>query len=155
MRKILALAAACALTGIAAPAPSSAQTADGWTYAYADGVAAATRRDGRGDVVATISCRPPDGVMVLSAEFGRDAHNTRVAQVRIGQGLAINVPASTEGRGSHARVVINLPQRPPVLAAVQRDDELTVTVGDVTKGLGIGSGRQMEEVAYACWSTGT
>jgi hypothetical protein len=154
MRKSLAAVALSALALISAPAPSAAQSAQGWTYAYVEGAATATRRDEDGDVIATITCRPPDGVMVLSAQFGRDARNTRTAQVRIGQGLALNVPAETEGRGGRARVVVNLPQRPPILAAVQRDDELSVTVGGVTKGLGIGSGRQMEEVAYACWSGG-
>jgi hypothetical protein len=154
MRKYLIATALTALAFVFAPAPGMAQTAPGWSYAYTEGVATATRRDDDGDVVATITCRPPEGVMVLSAQFGRDANNTRTAQVRIGQGLALNVPATTEGRGGRARVVVNLPQRPPILAAVQRDDELTVTVGNVTKGLGAGSGRQMEDVAYACWSGG-
>ncbi|MDX2277499.1 MAG: hypothetical protein NW206_18785 [Hyphomonadaceae bacterium] len=152
MRMTLALAALIAC--MSAPAPSFAQVADGWSYAYVDGVATATRRDSDGDVTATITCRPPDGVMVLSAEFGRDARGTRTAQLRIGQGLALNLPAETEGRGGRARVVIDLPQRPPVLAGVQPSDEIAVTVGGVTKALGVGSGRQMEDVAYACWSAG-
>jgi hypothetical protein len=151
MRKFMAAVALTALALVSAPA--AAQTAPGWTYAYTDGAATATRRDEDGDVIATITCRPPDGVMVLSTQF-RGAGGTRSAQVRIGQGLALNVPASSEGRGGRARVVINLPQRPPILAAVQRDDELTVTVGSETQSLGRGSGAQMEAVAYACWSTG-
>lgn len=154
MRKSLALAALMALAFVSAPAQGMAQTAQGWTYAYVDGAATATRRNEDGDVTATMTCRPPDGAIVLSAEFGRDARSARSAQVRIGQGMAINVPATTEGRGRRQRIVINLPQRPPILAAIQPTDELAVTVGAVTKGLGAGSGRQMEEVAFACWSGG-
>lgn len=154
MRKILAAAALGALAFVSAPSPSAAQSASGWTYAYANGAATATRRNEDGDVTATMTCRPPDGAIVLSAQFGRDARNVRTAQVRIGQGLALNVPATTEGRGGRAQVVINLPQRPPILAAVQPTDEISVTVGNVTKGLGAGSGRQMEDVAYACWAGG-
>lgn len=154
MRKSLAAAALFALAFVSAPAPAAAQSPPGWSYAYTDGNAVATRRDEDGDTIATITCRPPDGVMVLSAEFGRDARSTRSAQIRIGQGMALNVPASTEGRGRRARVVIDLPQSPPILAGVQHDDEISVTVGNVTKTLGQGSGRQMQEIAYACWSSG-
>ena len=144
------LAAACILALGAGPA--WAQSVPGWRYAYESGAAVATHTDDEGDVVATISCRPPDGVMVLTDhKFGRRARGADVVAVRIGQ-MSINVPARTEGRGGNARLLIDLPQRPPVLAGVQPDDALSVTVGDVTHSYGRGSGRQMEEVAYACWA---
>ena len=143
--------AALACVAAFAAAPSFAQTAPGWTYAYTAGVATATRVDDRNRVVASMTCRPPDGVMVLSdMTFGNDARNVRTAAVRIGQ-MTINVPATVQGRGRRAQLNINLPQRPPVLAAVQQQDELSVTVNNVTHGYGAGSGKQMEDVAYACW----
>ena len=156
--RITSVAALCALAALAvlgAPGVGSAQTAPGWTYGYIEGAATATRTDDHGDIVASMTCRPPDGVMVLADNtFGRAASRASSAAVRIGQ-LTINVPATVEGRGRHARVLINLPQRPPVLAGVQRDDELQVTVNNVTHGYGVGSGRQMEDVAYACWQGGS
>lgn len=147
------MAAACALTVLTGAA--AAQPVPGWTYAYVEGAATATHTDDEGDVVATLSCRPPDGVMVLTDhKFGRAARGVSTVAVRVGQ-MTINVPARTEGRGGRARVVIDLPQRPPVLAGVQRDDTLSVTANNVTHSYGPGSGRQMEEIAHACWSTGS
>ena len=152
MRLGFAAAFACVL---ALAGPSAAQTAPGWTYGYADGAATATRtEDGR--VTATISCRPPDGQLVVTDHtFARAARGVRTVQIRIGQGLAISVPATSEGRGRNARVIVNLPQRPPILAGVQPQDELAITVSNVTHTYGRGSGVQMEQVAYACWSGGT
>ena len=65
------------------------------------------------------------------------------------------MPATSEGRGRNARVIVNLPQSPPILAGVQPQDELQIIVSNVTHTYGSGSGRQMAEVAYACWSGGT
>ena len=150
-------AALLCVLGIAAPGMGLAQSsAPGWSYGYAEGAATATRVNSDGDVEATISCRPPDGALVVTDHnFRGAARNVQTAALRIGQGLTINVPASSEGRGRRARVVISLPQKPPILAGVGRDDELSVTVNNVTHTYGTGSGKQMEEVAYACWQGGT
>ncbi len=149
-------AALCALAVLASAGLSAAQTSTpGWSYGYVEGAAIATHTDSDGDVVATIICRPPDGVMVLSDySFGRGERRATSATVRIGQ-MSINVPATSEGRGGGAHLAINLPQRPPVLAGVQREDALSVTVNDVTHSYGAGSGKQMEDVAYACWQGGS
>lgn len=146
----------CALAAWALADVSAAQTSTpGWSYGYAEGAAIATHTDADGDLVATITCRPPDGVMVLADySFGRGERRAATATVRIGQ-MSINVPASSEGRGGRAHLSINLPQRPPVLAAVQREDALSVTVNEVTHSYGAGSGKQMEDVAYACWQGGS
>jgi hypothetical protein len=147
--------AACVCALAMAATPSQAQIAPGWSYAYVDGAATATHTNGEGDLVATLSCRPPDGIMVLTDHtFGRAARRVTSAAVRVGV-MSVTVPATVEGRGGRTRLLINLPQRPPVLAAVQRDDALSVTINNVTHSYGPGSGRQMEELAYACWQGGS
>ena len=80
------------------------------------------------------------------------ARRVSTAGVRLGN-LTINVPASVEGRGRNARVVINLPQRPPILAGVQERDVITVTVNDQSHTYLAGSGMRLTEVAYACWGS--
>ncbi len=150
MRTLLAAGlVAAALT--AAPGEAAAQQA--WTYAYADGVATATERDDNGRVLATIACRPPTGDIVITdyslARAGRRARNSTV---RIGQG-SVTVPSRVEGRGRNRALTINLPQRPPVLAAVQPNDNLSVTVNNETRTFATGAPAKMREVAYACWGS--
>lgn len=151
MRKLL-VGVVCAVA-MAAPSVAPAQQQEGWTYAYVDGVATATQRDNRGRVTATLTCRPPTGDIVVS-DFtlaGR-ARGARTAAVRIGA-MSVNVPMSLEGRGRNRAVVINLPQRPPILAAVQPADRLSVTVNNETHTYLEGGPQRMKEVAYACWGS--
>ena len=151
MRKLLA---ACACAGmLVAPAAAPAQEREGWTYAYVDGVATATQRDDRGRVTATLTCRPPEGDIIIHdytlAGAGRRANTS---SVRIGA-MTVNVPSSVEGRGRNRALVINLPQRPPILAAVQPTDRLSVTVNNETHTYLEGGPARMREVAYACWGS--
>ncbi|MBC7768747.1 MAG: hypothetical protein H7124_08160 [Phycisphaerales bacterium] len=151
MRKLFA-ACVCVLA-LAAPGMGSAQDQEGWRYEFAAGVATATQRDGRGRVTATLTCRPPEGDIVITDHtFGRNARRAEAAAVGIGQ-LTVNVPAQTSGRGRNAVVTINLPQRPPILAGVQPNDRLSVTVNGQTNTYLAGSAQKMKEVAYACWGS--
>lgn len=151
MRKLLA-ACVCAVT-LAVPAVAPAQEREGWSYAYVEGVATATQRDDNGRITATLTCRPPTGDIVISDyTLARRARGARTAAVRIGA-MQVNVPMSVEGRGRNGRVVINLPQRPPILAAVQPTDRLSVTVGSDTHTYLEGGPTKMKEVAYACWGS--
>jgi hypothetical protein len=137
---------------MAASGTASAQSG-GWTYAYANGEARATERDDRGRVTATIACRPPTGDIVLSDfTLAGSARRARTARVGIGN-LTIEVPMRLEGRGRNRAVVINLPQRPPILAGVQPTDRVTITVNGEARTLGAGSATQMKDVAYACWAS--
>lgn len=151
MRKLLA-ACVCAAV-LAAPAVAPAQEQPGWTYAYIEGVATATQRDDRGRVTATLTCRPPVGdIVITDYTLARSARRATTAAVRIGA-LSVNVPMSIEGRGRNGRVIINLPQRPPILAAVQPTDQLSVTVNNETHTYMNGGPARMREVAYACWGS--
>ena len=64
MRKLL-VGVVCAMA-LAAPSVAPAQQQEGWSYAYLEGVATATLRDGRGRTTATLTCRPPTGDIVLT-----------------------------------------------------------------------------------------
>lgn len=146
------LLAACVYVATLAPAaPAHAQ--EGWSYAYVEGVATATQRDEHGRVTATLTCRPPTGDIVINDyTLARSARRATQATVRIGA-MQVNVPVTTEGRGRNGRVVINLPQRPPILAAVQPNDQLSVTVSGQTHTYMSGGPAKMREVAYACWGS--
>ncbi|MBX3429944.1 MAG: hypothetical protein KF779_10210 [Hyphomonadaceae bacterium] len=149
MRKLL-VGVVCAVA-LAAPSVAPAQQQEGWSYAYLEGVATATLHDNHGRTTATLTCRPPTGDIVLSDfTLPRSARGARQASVRIGA-MAVNVPMSVEGRGRNRAVVINLPQRPPILAAVQPNDRLSVTVNNQTVTYAEGGPARMREVAYACW----
>ncbi|ANP47526.1 hypothetical protein [Candidatus Viadribacter manganicus] len=151
MRKLL-VGIVCA-AAMAVPSVSSAQQQEGWSYAYTDGVATATQRDNRGRVTATLTCRPPTGdIVVTDYTLARNARNARTAAVRIGV-MSVNVPMTLEGRGRNRTVVINLPQRPPILAAVQPNDRLSVTVNNQTVTYLEGGPARMREVAYGCWGS--
>ena len=151
MRKLW-VGVVCAMT-MAAPSVAPAQQQEGWNYAYVDGVATATQRDNRGRVTATLTCRPPTGdIVVTDFTLARSARGANTAAVRIGA-MSVNVPMSLEGRGGNRSVVINLPQRPPILAAVQPNDRLSVTVNNQTHTYLEGGPQRMKEVAYACWGS--
>lgn len=151
MRKLwVGLVAALVL---AAPGVSPAQEREGWSYAYTNGVATATQRDDNGRVTATLTCRPPTGdIVVTDFTLARRARNARTADVRIGV-MSVNVPMTLQGRGRNRSVVINLPQRPPILAAVQPNDRLSVTVNGQTHTYLAGGPEKMKEVAWACWGS--
>ena len=150
MRKLLA-AVVCVAT-LATPAVAPAQQ-EGWSYAYTEGVATATQRNDDGRVTATLTCRPPEGDIVIhDFTLARRARGSSTAAVRIGA-MQVNVPMSLEGRGRDRAVVINLPQRPPILAAVQPTDRLSVTIGSETHTYLEGGPARMREVAYACWGS--
>ncbi len=151
MRKFLA-ACLCALA-LGAPGSSPAQTQAGWTYAYADGIATATERDQRGRVTVTLTCRPPGGDIVVSDfTLVRHVRRATISAVRIGA-ISVNVPSRLEGRGRNRALVINLPQRPPILAAVQPTDQLSVTINNQTHTFLEGGPQKMREVAWACWGS--
>lgn len=151
MRKLFA-AGVCAMA-LAAPGASQAQDQAGWSYAYVDGVATATERDERGRVTATLTCRPPTGDIVLSDyTLARQARRATSSAVRIGA-MSVTVPSRVEGRGRNRVLTINLPQRPPILAAVQPTDRLSVTVNNNTRTYREGGPQKMKEVAYACWGS--
>lgn len=151
MRKVL-VGVVCAMA-MAVPSVSPAQQQAGWTYAYTEGVATATQRDDRGRVTATLTCRPPTGdIVVTDYTLARAARGANTAAVRIGV-MSVNVPMTLEGRGRNRTVVINLPQRPPILAAVQPNDRLSVTVNNQTHTYLEGGPAKMREVAYGCWGS--
>jgi hypothetical protein len=135
---------------LAAPGVSPAQSS-GWTYAYTNGVALATERGEDGRISATLECRPPTGdIIIRDYTLARAGRRASTSAVRIGA-MQVNVPSSVEGRGRERALVINLPQRPPILAAVQPTDRLSVTVGNETHTFREGGPAKMREVAYACW----
>ena len=147
MRKLFAACVCAAALGVA----GVSSAVEGWQYAFTDGVATATQRDDRDRVTATITCRPPQGdIVITDYGFGRNARRATTAAVSIGQ-MTVNVPAQTSGRGRNAAVTINLPQSPPILAAVQPNDRLSVTVNGQTNTYLAGSAAKMKEVAWACW----
>jgi hypothetical protein len=150
MRKLLA---ACVFAAaLAAPGVAPAQNA-GWSYAYVNGVATATQRDDRGRVTATLTCAPPTGdIIVTDYTLARAARRATTSAVRIGA-MSVNVPSRVEGRGRNRALVINLPQRPPILAAVQPTDRLSVTINNETHTYLEGGPAKMREVAYACWGS--
>ncbi len=151
MRKLLA-ACVCVLA-LAAPGVTPAQEREGWTYAYVNGVATATERNDDGRVTTTLTCRPPEGDIELrDFTLARQGRRTQTSQVRIGA-MSVNVPSRVEGSGRNRALVINLPQRPPILAAVQPTDRLSVTVGNETHTTLEGGPAKMREVAYACWGS--
>lgn len=151
MRKLFA--AAVCVAALAVPGVSPAQNQPGWSYAYIEGVATATQRDDDGRVTATLTCSPPTGDLIITDyTLGRHARGANSAAVRLGN-LTINVPASVDGRGRNARLIIPLPQRPPILAGLQESDRLSVTVNNQTHTYLAGSGPRMREVAYACWGS--
>lgn len=151
MRTLLA-AGLCALA-VSVPGALHAQNQAGWTYAYVDGVATATERDDRGRVTATLTCSPPTGdIIITDYTMARAARRATTSAVRIGA-MTINVPSRVEGRGRERALMINLPQRPPILAAVQPNDQLSVTVSNETRTYREGGPQRMKEVAYACWGS--
>ncbi len=151
MRKLV-VGVVCAVA-MAVPSVAPAQQQEGWSYAYTEGVATATLRDSRGRVTATLTCRPPTGdIVVTDYTLASRARNARTAAVRIGA-MSVNVPMTLEGRGRNRAVVINLPQRPPILAAVQPNDRLSVTVNNETVTYAEGGPARMREVAYGCWGS--
>jgi hypothetical protein len=148
MQKLWA-AGLCALA-LTVPQAAPAQES-GWTYAYTNGVATATERDSGGRVTATLTCRPPTGdIVITDYSLARAGRRANTASVRVGV-MAVNVPAEVQGRGRERALVINLPQRPPILAAVQPNDQLSVTVNGQTHTFRDGGPDKMKEVAYACW----
>ena len=151
MRKLLA-ACVCALA-LSAPGAALAQNREAITYAYADGVATATQTDDRGRVTATLTCRPPTGdIVITDYTLARSARRATVATVGIGE-VRVNVPMTLAGRGRDRAVTINLPQRPPFLAAVQPNSRLHVTVNGQTHQYLAGSADRMKEIAFQCWGS--
>lgn len=151
MAKLLA-ACVCALA-LVVPSVGSAQQQEGWQYAFTDGVATATQTDNRGRVIATMSCRPPEGdIVITDYTFGRVARRATTAAVRLGN-MTVNVPMQLSGRGRNAAVTINLPQRPPILAGVQPTDRVSVTINNQTNTYAGASGMQMKNIAFACWGS--
>lgn len=150
MRKLAAVCV-CAFA-LAGPAPAQTQH-QGWTYAYIEGVATATQTDENGRITATLTCRPPEGdIIITDYTLVRAARRAEVAAVRIGV-MSVNVPMSVQGRGRNRTVVINLPQRPPILAAVQPTDQLSVTINNQTHTYRDGGPDLMKQVAFACWGS--
>jgi hypothetical protein len=142
---------AAALGAFTLLAASAAADQPSWSYAYTDGLAAATLTDDRGRVAATLSCRPPTGDLVITDfTLERDARRASTASVQLGA-LTITVPATRQRIGRKNALVVPLPQRPPILAAVQPTDQLVVTVNNRSHAYASGAAKQMVDVAYACW----
>ena len=146
---LAAVVLACAALAL----PAQAQTSPDWTYAYTNGVATATQTTD-GHVVATFTCAPPTGdILVTDYSFrSRDLRRVTNASVRIGN-LAVTIPATSERQGRNQVLVVHLPQRPPMLAGAQPTDVVSVTVNNVTHSYAAGSATKMTEVAYACWGS--
>lgn len=148
MRKILAVG--CALFMLAGPA---AAQSPGLTYAYEQGVATVTQRNEDGDITATLTCRPPDGdIIITDYSFGRAGRRATSAAVRVGN-LSVTIPATAERVNRKHVVTIRLPQRPPMLAGVQQSDVIAVTVNNQTHTYRAGSAMQLKDLAYACWGS--
>jgi hypothetical protein len=146
-------AAALCIATLATPSFSAAQSQSTWTNSYTDGVVTATETDDHGRVTAMIQCRPPTGDLVLSDfTLARDGRRARTSGVGIGN-MTVNVPSRVERNGRDDALMINLPQRPPILAGVQPSDHITVTVNNRTHTLSDGSAVKMKEVAYGCWGS--
>ena len=95
MRKIL-VGVVCALA-LGAPSIAPAQEREGWSYAYVEGVATATQRDGRGRVTVTLTCRPPEGDIVINDyTLVRSARRAEVAAVRIGAIVGVCTPERSD-----------------------------------------------------------
>lgn len=149
MRKVLA-SVVCVAALAAAGAVYAQQ---GWSYAYTNGVVIATERGDNGNIIATLTCRPPEGnIVITDYSLARAGRRASTASVRIGA-MSVNVPASVTGRGREKALVIQLPQRPPILAAVQPNDRLSVTVNNQTHTFREGGPAKMREVAYGCWGS--
>jgi len=147
------LAAALCIATLATPSFSAAQSQSTWTNSYTDGVVTATETDSHGRVTAMIQCRPTTGDIVLSDfTLARDGRRARTSGVGIGN-MTVNVPSRVERNGRDDALMINLPQRPPILAGVQPSDHITVTVNNRTHTLSDGSAVKMKEVAYGCWGS--
>lgn len=147
------IAAALCIATLATPGLSAAQNTLTWTSSYTDGAVTATETDSHGRVTAMIQCRPPTGSIVLSDfTLARDGRRARTSGVGIGN-MTVNVPSRVERNGRDDALMIDLPQRPPILAGVQPSDHITVTVNNRTHVLSDGSAVKMKEVAYGCWGS--
>ncbi|MFZ2032025.1 MAG: hypothetical protein WAU68_17065 [Vitreimonas sp.] len=147
------LAAALCIATLATPGFSAAQSQSTWTNSYTDGVVTATETDSRGRVTAMIQCRPPTGDIVLTDfTLAGDGRRARTSAVGIGN-MTVNVPSRVERNGRQDALMINLPQRPPILAGVQPTDHITITVNNRSRVLSDGSAVKMKEVAYGCWGS--
>ena len=149
----LTIAAVLGALAIFAPQAARGQAVDGWSYEYANGVAKASLADARGRPSVALSCQPPTGdIIIADYGFGRQRSVT-TATVKIGGGIAVNIPATLVGRGRDQFVSVHLPQRPPILAGLQPHDQLTVTVNNVTHAYSGDSANQLRNIAYACWGS--
>jgi hypothetical protein len=138
---------------LATPGVSFAQDQATWTSSYVDGAVTATETDSHGRVTAMIQCRPPTGEIVLSDfTLARDGRRAPRAGVGIGN-MTVNVPSRVDRNAGNDALMINLPQRPPILAGVQPNDHITVTVNNRSHVLSDGSALKMKEVAYGCWGS--
>ncbi|MEJ0060392.1 MAG: hypothetical protein WDM79_12825 [Terricaulis sp.] len=136
-------------------APSAAYAqAPGWSYAYTNGVVTATQRNEEGNTTATLTCAPPTGdIIITDYTFGRAGRRATQATVSVGP-FSVTVPAAEEQLSRRVKVItVHLPQRPPILAAVQPTDRLTVVVNNVTHTYLPGSATQLKDVAYGCWGS--
>ena len=152
MRFASVLAACALISGLtAASVPASAQSANGWSYAYTGGEAVATERNGQGEVTAMISCRPPTGELVISS-FELRGVGRKHATIQIGE-----FRAEADGRvdrvsNGERAFNVRLEQGSPVIAG-GRGAEITISAGGRSHTFTRGSGRKLSDVAIACWST--
>ena len=95
------IAAALCIAALATPGLSAAQSQATWASSYTDGVVTATETDDHGRVTATITCRPPDGVIVVSdftlAGAGRRARTSAIGIGNIFSSLVSSVARSSQG----------------------------------------------------------
>jgi hypothetical protein len=151
----LAMLASCA----SAPEPTatSSTSTGGWRFDYdaASGVASAVQTQaGGGDTVA-ITCRAPDGDMVI-ADYTLARANAAQVDFAIRQ-ESIRVPAA-RGTGPDGRpaLTVRLPRRPPNLGAYPAmDGTVRLTAGSATHTFASGAGEKIWQVAQACWPSGS
>jgi hypothetical protein len=146
----LATFAFCCAALVAAPQAAAQSAAWSLRDDPSTGVAMASHSED-GDLATTISCRAPDGAMVITDyTLGRRGREVE-AQVQVDD-FAITVPGRFDrGENGERALLISLPQAPPVLAAVREGATMTVSANGRTRTLPRGAPQKMAEVAYNCW----
>jgi hypothetical protein len=149
MRRTLILAAALCALSACSSTPTSTRSTGSWTFAYdaATGTASATQNDAS----ASVSCRGPNGdMMLVDNSLGR--RGVSEAQFRIGE-QTINVPAQSDG----SRLTVRLPRRPPNLGAYAHlsNDTVSLSAGGRSHVYAPDAVQKIAQVANACWPSGS
>ncbi|MBI1250985.1 MAG: hypothetical protein GC189_05915 [Alphaproteobacteria bacterium] len=152
---VLLLAASCA--SAPPPAASSGSSAGAWRFNYdsATGVASALQSEPGGPDSVAVTCRAPDGDMIV-ADYRLASANVSTVDFTVRQ-ETIRVPAA-RGQGPDGRpaLTVRLPRRPPNLGAYpSADGTVSLNAGGVTHTYARGSVEKFWQVAQACWPSGS